>query len=89
MKEYGLKAADILLPNVDFTKWAVVACDQFTSEADYWKAVEETVGDAESTLRITLPEFYLEDGDIEGRIAAINKNMAKYLESGVLKEYKD
>ena len=89
MKEYGLKVADILLPNVDFTKWAVVACDQFTSEADYWKAVEETVGDAESTLRITLPEFYLEDGDIEGRIAAINKNMAKYLESGVLKEYKD
>ena len=50
--------AGILLPKpgVDLTKWAVVACDQFTSQPEYWQAVEETVGDAPSTLRLILPE---------------------------------
>ncbi len=89
MKKFGLMPADILLPNGDFERWSVIACDQFTSEADYWNAVEETVGDAKSTLRITLPEIYLDDGDTEKRIADINETMANYLETGVLKEYKD
>lgn len=89
MKKYGFMPADILLPKKDFPKWAVVACDQFTSEADYWNAVEKTVGDAPSTLRITLPEIYLEDGDTEKRIADINATMKKYLENGVFEEYKD
>ena len=79
MSEFKFKAADILLPKNGFEKWAVVACDQFTSEADYWKAVEETVGDAPSALRITLPEFYLDDGNTDARIAEINANMQKYL----------
>ena len=54
-----LLPADILLPDfsrVDGEKWAVVACDQYTSEPEYWKGVEETVGDAPSTLRLILPE---------------------------------
>ena len=89
MKKYGFMPADILLPKKDFSKWAVVACDQFTSEADYWNAVEKTVGDAPSTLRITLPEIYLEDGDTEKRIADINVTMEKYLENGVFEEYKE
>ena len=89
MKKYGFMPADILLPKKDFEKWAVVACDQFTSEADYWNAVEKTVGDAPSTLRITLPEIYLEDGDTEKRIADINVTMEKYLENGVFEEYKE
>lgn len=89
MKKYGFMPADILLPKKDFEKWAVVACDQFTSEADYWNAVEKTVGDAPSTLRITLPEIYLEDGDTEKRIADINVTMEKYLENGVFEEHKD
>ena len=88
MKKYGFMPADILLPKKDFEKWAVVACDQFTSEADYWNAVEKTVGDAPSTLRITLPEIYLEDGDTEKRIADINVTMEKYLENGVFEEHK-
>ncbi|MBQ3550922.1 MAG: DUF1015 domain-containing protein [Clostridia bacterium] len=89
MKKFGFMPADILLPKKDFPKWAVVACDQFTSEADYWNAVEKTVGDAPSTLRITLPEIYLEDGDTEKRIADINVTMEKYLENGVFEEYKE
>ena len=54
----GFYPADILLPNkdVDMEKWAVVACDQFTSEPEYWERVEKTVGDAPSTLRLILPE---------------------------------
>ncbi len=89
MSEYKFKAADILLPNGDFGKWSVVACDQFTSEADYWRSVEKEVGDAESTLHITLPEFYLDDNDTEKRISDINSNMNKYLDNGVFTEYKD
>ena len=44
--------ANILLPNdgIDMEKWSVIACDQFTSQADYWDAVEKYVGDAPSTL---------------------------------------
>lgn len=89
MKKFGLMPADILLPKKDFEKWSVVACDQFTSEADYWKAVEENVGDAPSTLRITLPEIYLEDGNTEERIANINRTMEEYLENGVFEEHND
>lgn len=56
-EKLGFYPADILLPrNVDMTKWAVVACDQFTSQPEYWQAVEKTVGDAPSTLRLILPE---------------------------------
>ena len=51
------KSTDILLPDfskTDAKKWAVVACDQFTSEPHYWEAADKEVGDAPSTLRITL-----------------------------------
>ena len=88
MKHFGLGAADILLPENGFDTWSVVACDQYTSEPDYWDAVENAVGDAPSTLRITLPEIYLNDNPA-ARIAAINDTMAAYLASGVLKENPD
>lgn len=53
--------ANILLPKdgVDMEKWSVIACDQYTSQADYWKTVEEFVGDAPSTLNVVFPEIYL------------------------------
>ncbi len=89
MQNIGFYPADILLPKDGFEKWSVVACDQFTSEVDYWNAVEEKVGDAPSALRITLPEIYLEDGDTEQRIADINSAMKQYLENGVFQEYKN
>ena len=54
--------ANILLPNdgIDMKKWSVIACDQFTSQADYWDAVEKYVADAPSTLNVVFPEIYLE-----------------------------
>lgn len=80
----GFYPADILLPkDADMTKWAVVACDQFTSQPEYWQAVEETVGNAPSTLRLILPEARLNGPDVEQDIAAINAAMEGYLGDGV------
>ena len=81
--------ADILLPKpgTDLTKWAVVACDQFTSQPDYWQAVEETVGEAPSTLRLILPEAHLNDPDVEAQIDAIDDAMERYLAAGLFAEY--
>ena len=74
--------ADILLPKDNFDKWAVIACDQYTSEPEYWKAAEEYVGDAPSALNIVFPEVYLSN-DNSGRIAQINANMKRYIDTGV------
>ncbi|MBR5767743.1 MAG: DUF1015 family protein [Clostridia bacterium] len=89
MKNYSFSGADILLPKGGFEKWAVIACDQFTSDQKYWDEVEKTVGDAPSTLRITLPEIYLEKEDVEARIEKINATMKEYLKDGVLEEHKN
>ena len=61
MKNPAVRSANLLLPseNVDPEKWAVVAVDQYTSQPEYWDQVEQFVGDAPSTLRVTLPEVYL------------------------------
>ena len=59
-KDNVFSAADILLPaHTDMQKWSVVACDQYTSQPEYWQQLEKFVGDAPSTLRLTLPEIYL------------------------------
>ena len=85
-EKLGFYPADILLPKeADMTKWAVVACDQFTSQPEYWEAVEKTVGDAPSTLRLILPEAKLNGPDVDGDIAAINAAMQDYLDKGVFK----
>ncbi len=82
--------ANILIPkNLDMQKWSVVACDQYTSEPDYWHKVEEIVGDNPSTLRITLPEIYLEESDVEERIKKINQTMEEYLNNDIFEELKD
>ena len=84
------KAGNILIPkDADMHKWSVVACDQYTSEPDYWKDVEQIVGDNPSTLRLTLPEIYLEESDVEKRIETINETMKKYLDEGIFNEYTD
>ena len=83
-QKLGFYPADILLPkDADMTKWAVVACDQFTSQPEYWQAVEDTVGDDPSTLRLILPEAKLNDPDVDDHIAAINGAMNRYLDAGV------
>ena len=80
--------ADILLPkNEDYTKWAVIACDQFTSQPEYWEEVSREVGDAPSTLHMILPEVLLPGTDAQ--ITAIHKTMADYLAAGIFAQYKD
>lgn len=80
--------ADILLPkNEDYTKWAVIACDQFTSQPEYWDAVAKEVGENPSTLHMILPEVLLPGTDEQ--IATIHKTMEDYLASGVFAEHKD
>ena len=87
----GFGPTDILLPRAgtDMTKWAVVACDQFTSQPEYWQAVEDTVGDAPSALRLILPEARLGDADVADHIAAINAAMERYLAGGMFQTLED
>lgn len=86
----AFKSADILIPqNIDFTKWSVVACDQYTSELGYWQDVKDIVSGSPSTLNIIFPEVYLEDGNSEERIEKINAVMEEYLSDGLFREYKD
>ncbi|MBR6564542.1 MAG: DUF1015 domain-containing protein [Clostridia bacterium] len=79
---------DFLLPKTDFEKWAVVACDQYTSEPEYWRDVESIVGDSPSALNIILPEVYLKDDNSE-RIEKINATMKNYINNGVFDTVKD
>ncbi len=82
--------ADILLPkNVDFTQWSVVACDQYSSEPEYWKKAEEIAEGNPSTLNIIYPEAYLNEADGDKRIKNINETMQRYIDEGVFKEYKN
>ena len=82
--------ADILLPQVsEMEKWPVVACDQFTSQPEYWENAEKIVGDAPSALRLVLPEAYLNSAEVNRRIAAINASMEGYLADGVFKTLPD
>ena len=90
-KDIAVAAPKILLPKkgTDLSKWAVIACDQFTSEPKYWEDVENTVGDAPSTLRMFLPEVYLEKEtpeQIDGRLSSITESINKYISEGILNE---
>ena len=69
---------------IDLSRWAVVACDQYTSEPDYWQAVAQRVGDAPSTLNLTFPEVFLGQADAPARIARIQATMREYLAQGLL-----
>ena len=82
------KEGNILIPkNIDMTKWSVVACDQYTSELDYWKQVREFVKNNPSTLNLILPEVYLNESDVNDRINSINTTMQEYLDSNMFTEY--
>ena len=72
-----IKIPKILLPKVgvDKSKWSVIACDQFTSQPNYWEQLDKFVGNAPSTLRLIFPEVYLEGADKQERIKSINANM--------------
>lgn len=90
MHETAFSPANILLPqDCGLTKWAVVACDQYTSQPEYWERVDQFVGDAPSTLRLILPESKLESEHVEEEIQKINQTMEQYLEEGRLRELED
>lgn len=78
----------IMMPKTgtDLSKWAVVACDQYTSQPEYWQETERIVGTEPSTLRLTLPEVYLEDTDVAQRTEKIHQTMQEYVHNGVLTE---
>ncbi len=84
----GIAIPDILVPaeGLDLHKWAVIACDQYTSEPEYWHRVEELVGEAPSTLHLIYPEVYLNSPDKEERIARIQSAMKDYLGRGVFRQ---
>jgi len=84
--ESGLSLPEIYLPveKIDHPAWAVVACDQYSSEREYWEKVAGQVGSKPSTLNMIYPECYLEDNDKAERIAHIQASMADYLAKGYL-----
>ena len=85
----GIQIPEFYLPRpgVDLSRWAVIACDQFTSEPEYWEKVEQLVGDVPSTLRLILPEVYLEKPGEPELIRQIQTKMREYLNQGILQRY--
>ena len=84
----AFKPADILMPQVeDMSKWAVIACDQFSSNPAYWERVRATAGDAPSTINLILPEAELGTPKEESHLAVINATMAAYQSGNVFKTY--
>lgn len=82
-----IQIPEILLPaNEDIFSWAVNACDQFTSDAAYWREVEALVAEKRSTYHLIYPEIYLNDRPDE-RIKKINQNMREYVDGGVFKRH--
>ncbi len=79
--DIGVQIPRIFLPRkgTDLTKWAIIACDQFTSQPEYWQKVEKIVGDSPSTLHLTLPEVYLDAADEPERIQKIQTAMRAML----------
>ena len=86
ISELGFAVPDILIPQngTDFRKWAVIACDQYTSEPEYWASCEKEVGGAPSTLNLVLPEVYLGTDKETEKLGSIAKTARKYLDDGVL-----
>ncbi len=88
LENIALNLSRILVPGagVDMEKWSVIACDQYTSDFEYWDDVEKIVGSAPSSLKLFLPEVYLETSREKKISSSIFREMKSYLRSGVLKE---
>lgn len=84
----GVEVPNVLLPKpgVDYSKWAVVACDQYTSQKEYWEEAKSYIGSDPSTLNLILPEAYLGQPDEAERIKAIQDCMREYVAQGILEE---
>lgn len=81
--------ADLLLPvsSIDPAAFSVIACDQFTSQPEYWQEAARIAGDTPSALQLICPEIYLKDQNLPARIDAIWAHMENYLKEGVFQEY--
>jgi len=88
-KNIGLIAPDVLLPknSTNMYKWATVACDQYTSEPEYWSDVEGIIENSPSTYNLMLPEIYLENENVDSLIKKINQNMKDFIDSGLFEKY--
>src|SRR5690606_18821912 len=86
VSDIGVQIPQVYIPkpNIDLTKWSVIACDQFTSEPEYWDEVEKVIGDAPSTLNLIFPEAYLENANKAERVDKIQTTMQKYMEDDIL-----
>ncbi|MEA4811970.1 MAG: DUF1015 domain-containing protein [Anaerolineaceae bacterium] len=84
-EKIGVKVPEILLPKkeLDPSKWAVIACDQFTSQPEYWEEAAKIVGEAPSTLHMILPEVWLHAKDVQERITRSQKAMKDYLKADI------
>ena len=87
MKKAIFSPANILLPKENFEAWSVIACDQFTSNEEYWQSVKEAAGENPTTLNLIYPEVYLGKTDAKEMTANINNAMQKYLTDGIFEEY--
>lgn len=89
-EKIGVHVPEVLLPvkGIDPHKWAVIACDQFTSQPEYWEKVAQTVGDAPSTFHLILPEAWLDSPDVKDRILKSQHAMQHYLHDGILEAHK-
>lgn len=83
------RRGDILIPKGNLDKWAVVACDQFSSDIPYWEDVEKIAGEYPSAYKLIIPEAYLGFADIGRETVRINMTMDSYLNAGVFSELKD
>lgn len=86
LEKLGVAVPEILIPNekINMRKWSVIACDQYTSNPQYWNEVERIVGSSPSALHIMLPEIYLNAPDVQQRIAGSKEVMRSYLDDSVL-----
>lgn len=88
-EKVSLFPTDLLLPkDIDMSKWSVVACDQYTSQPEYWEDVKNIISDSASTFNLVLPEIYLNGDNVDEKIKRINDNMQKYVDEGVFEECK-
>ena len=87
-KETGIGIPSIVLPRSDVSlhKWAVIACDQFTSEPEYWEEVESTICSSPSTYHVIFPEVFLGKGSKQKRIQSINAQMKEYIDKKILQD---
>lgn len=87
MEKAIFSPTNILLPKQNFEAWSVIACDQFTSNEEYWQAVKAEAGEHPSTLNLIYPEVYLGKTDAAEVTANINSTMQKYIADGIFEEY--